>query len=365
MRLQTKKSRKGQVNLLIWKSSTRRLQVLIVLLFTLGLTYICYLGSEAEIRSASDSIDCYGNVENYAYKSKSGKEHSTIWLKDCEYAFCDDIIIPGMPNSKDSDFLNQFIFSESQCPQGICLTEDYVLITSYSSEQDCKGELMVIDRETGDYLATLGMDEKSHLGGIAFDGSNVWVCNSGKSTIERISYDFIQLMAKENRNGVVDATKVVDEYKVGNTPSCITYDSGRLWVATHTRILGSKMVAYHLDGQTDSLKALSEYQIPAKVQGVTFDESGKVYLSTSYGRKKSSYLKIYDSIVSLSSHPKSPDMQVELPPCSEEIDAWDGHLYMIFESAGEKYYAGTDGKGKSISPLDKILDISVDSIIFP
>ncbi|MFQ6822633.1 MAG: hypothetical protein ACLRTZ_04265 [Agathobacter sp.] len=40
------------------------------------------------------------------------------------------------------------------------------------------GELMVLDRETGEYMVTLGMDENSHLGGIAFDGDNVWVCNS-------------------------------------------------------------------------------------------------------------------------------------------------------------------------------------------
>lgn len=37
---------------------------------------------------------------------------------------------------------------------------------------------MVFDRETGEYMVTLGMDENSHLGGIAFDGDNVWVCNS-------------------------------------------------------------------------------------------------------------------------------------------------------------------------------------------
>lgn len=49
---------------------------------------------------------------------------------------------------------------------------------------------MVFDREDGEYLVTLGMDANSHLGGIAFDGENVWVCNSYDTTVERISYDF-------------------------------------------------------------------------------------------------------------------------------------------------------------------------------
>ena len=36
------------------------------------------------------------------------------------------------------------------------------------------------------------------------------------------------------------------------------------------------------------------------------------------------------------------------------------NLYVIFESAGEKYLEGTDGKGNSPAPIDKILRISTD-----
>ena len=43
------------------------------------------------------------------------------------------------------------------------------------------------------------------------------------------------------------------------------------------------MVAYYYDKKDDRLTSLSTYTIPARVQGVTFDASGKVYLSTSYG----------------------------------------------------------------------------------
>ena len=74
-----------------------------------------------------------------------------------------------MPETKENDFLNNYIFSEAQCPQGICITDEYVLITSYSDDKGSLGELMVFDREDGEYLVTLGMDANSHLGGIAFD----------------------------------------------------------------------------------------------------------------------------------------------------------------------------------------------------
>ena len=241
----------------------------------------------------------------------------------------------------------------------ICLTDEFVLITSYSTEDDCMGELMVFDRETGEYMVTLGMDENSHLGGIAFDGDNVWVCNSYENCVERISYDFIELMAYQNTGDVVDARDVVDEFPVKNTPSCITWYGGRLWIATHTLLVNSRMVAYYLDKKTDKLIALSDYKIPQKVQGVTFDDSGNVYLSTSYGRNQSSYLYCYDSVTALATRPKHPRKKVEMPPASEELDVSDNTLYILFESAGEKYYEGTDGKGKSLFPLDKILKIPI------
>ena len=51
-----------------------------------------------------------------------------------------------------------------------------------------------------------------------------------------------------------------------------------------------------------------------------------------------------------------------MPPCSEEIDCYNDTLYVMFESAGEKYLEGTDGKGTSLSPIDKILEIPVDEL---
>jgi uncharacterized repeat protein (TIGR02543 family) len=302
-------------------------------------------------------IDNVYNVENYDYHSKN-----TVLLKNLDYSFLDALDIPGMPDTKENDFLNQYIFSEAQAPQGVCLTDDFILISSYSTEDDCMGELMVFDRESGKYLVTLGMDENSHLGGIAFDGENIWVCNSHESSIERISYDFIRLMALSNTGEVVDAREVVDEYKVQNTPSCITYYGGRLWVATHTRVVSSKMVAYHLDTTQEKLVSLSEYKIPSKVQGVAFDDEGGVYLSTSYGRNQSSYLMCYPSIIALATTPGRPSLKVEMPPCSEELAVYEDTLYVLFESAGEKYLEGTDGKGKSLSPIDKLLMIPLEEL---
>ncbi len=302
------------------------------------------------------------NVENYPYHYDEKEDPNIVCLKDCEYYFCDDIEVPGMPKTKAKDFLNDYIFSKAQCPQGLCLTEDYVLITSYSTQEDCLGVLLVMDRITGEYLTTLAMDEESHLGGIAYDGKNVWVCNSNNNTLERISYEFIEHMVVENKGKVVDATHVVDVYPVSNKPSCITFYQGRLWVATYTKFTNSTMIAYSYDNKSDSLEELGKYKIPNKVQGVTFDKEGRIILSTSMGRNFSSYIKIYSSISYMSANVRNPDLVIEALPGSEEVDIYDEELYVIFETAGEKYLEGTDGNGRSEYPLDQILVIPLDEL---
>ena len=342
-----------------------------ILMVFLGWLYLVSKNAQTqaleEAKRASSSfsvgIDNVANVMNYPYQTMDSQiDARTVRLKDLDFSFCETIDIPGMPDTKEKDFFKQYIFSKSQCPQGVCITEDFVLITSYSAEDDCMGELMVMDRVTGEYLMTLGMDENSHLGGIAFDGMNVWVCNSYENCIERISYDFIRQMALLNKGEVIDARSVVDRFPVKNTPSCITYYGGRLWIATHTIFSNSKMVAYHYDTMEDALVDLSSFVIPSKVQGVVFDDKGGVYLSSSYGRSSSSYLYYYPSVIHLSSKPNWPLRTVEMPPCSEELAIYDEQLYVLFESAGEKYYEGTDGRGQSLSPIDRLLVLPLSEL---
>ena len=51
-----------------------------------------------------------------------------------------------------------------------------------------------------------------------------------------------------------------------------------------------------------------------------------------------------------------------MPPCSEEIAIADDNVYVLFESACLRYFEGTDGKGNSSSPIDKVLEVTVASI---
>ncbi len=308
------------------------------------------------------AIDNRQNVEMYSYSVSGGSSDKKKKLRDCNYNFREDVVIPGMPSTREQDYLENIISSEGQCLQGLCFTPELILMTSYAESSKKKGSLLVFDRESGDYLVTLAMREDSHLGGIAFDGSNIWVCHSKPGTLERIPYGYIKRLAAQSPGYCVDVTIVSDEYPLKNTPSCITSYGDRIWVATHTKLFNSEMVSYSYNATNDTLQAVSRYEIPSKVQGIAFDERGSVYLSTSYGRENSSYLNVYSSLLGLANDPNNPSVKVEMPPCAEEIAIADNNVYVIFESASRKYFEGTDGNGTSTSPLDKMLEVTTASI---
>ena len=310
----------------------------------------------------TDVVDSSYSVEMYPYRSGGVLSGNYRELKECSYGFLDGMAIPGMPSTREKDYLRDLIGSEGQCGQGLCFTPELILITSYAEDSGVAGSLMIFDRESGAYLATLRMKKNSHLGGIAFDGENVWICHSGSNTLERMSYAGILEIVEEMPGGSVDASGFSEEYKIRNTPSCITCYGGRIWVATHTKLFNSQMLSYSYDAAEDTLVSLGSYHIPSRVQGIAFDGEGAVYLSTSYGRNNSSYLKVYSSLLMLTRKPNAPEIRVEMPPCSEEIAIAGEHVYVLFESASRKYFEGTDGNGMSPSPIDKLLEVEVASI---
>lgn len=297
------------------------------------------------VYGGTGTINNYKNVLKYPYSTTNNNYN----LKDLEFSFVEEVSLFGD--------LENAISKDSQIPQGICITNDYYVITSYSENDNTLGLLRVYDIDSGEQLLTLGMDVDSHMGGVAFDGQNIWVCNSDNNTLERIPYKMIEYFILIEQRDIIDITNLVDSYVVDCIPSCITFYDGRLWVAQYNVITNSQMIAYQYDTKEDELIFKNQFRIPMQVQGVAFDENGMVYLSLSYGRKTSSYIKQYASVDVMDDDIEDCIMIIEMPPCSEELIYYEDRIYVLFESAGRKYLKGTDGLGQSICPLDKILII--------
>ena len=338
----------------LWISKNKHLCIFSLILL-LGLTTVSKQDNDmpedeqlssgySVIRGNMVKIDNYANVQSYRYdlQKKIKRKKTEYILTERKFSFLDNIMV---------------FHDEEEYPQGLCMTEEYIFISSYSGIRGELGKIKVYDKESGEYLLALGMDENSHLGGLAYDGTYIWVCNSSKMSIERISYGFMKQMIRENKGDMIDARNLVDSYRVNNIPSCVTCFDGSLWVATHSIWMNATMVAYDYDEEINVLNSRASYRVPPKVQGVDFSETGEVYLSTSYGRKKSSYIKKYESIYAMTNDVSDYIEQIELPPCSEGIVYRDKQIYVLFESAAKKYLEGMDGKGQSLSPLNKILVI--------
>lgn len=105
--------------------------------------------------------------------------------------------------------------------------------------------------------------------------------------------------------------------------------------------------------------------IPAYVQGVTFTKSGKTIFSCSYGRNTTKKKFLSQLLIYGATDENNPsgmgeiEMAVALPPMVEEVEMVGDELYMIFESAATTYLEGTDGKGQSLSPIDKIVAVKL------
>lgn len=289
------------------------------------------------------TIDNVADVENFGYKGNYEKTEATP-LKECDYSFWENVLLPGTGQLPQE--------TTDSCVQGLAFTPDYLLLTAYALNAQENGGLYVYDRKTGAFLGKIPMRRGSHLGGIAYDGKNVWVCHSGQQVLSRISYEALRGTVKQ---GMFTVAGAEEDYPVEEEPSCLTAENGQLFAATFREKEKSRMTAYSYDENRDRLVAENVYQIPPKVQGVAFDAAGNVWFSTSYGRKNSSFLLKYKALAAVGEEDVPPEAVVELPPCSEELAAQNGKLYIVFESACRKYKEGTDGRGKSRSPLDKIL----------
>ena len=155
----------------------------------------------------------------------------------------------------------QVLQDEDEYPQGLCFTNDFVLISSYSGIRGELGKVRVFDKDTGEYLISLGMDARSHLGGVAYDGKYIWVCNSSKMAVEQIPYDFVKQMVYHNKGKVIDIRNIVKAYRVNNIPSCITYYDGRLWIASHSVFTKSILIEYDYTTLPFNISGLSKQNI--------------------------------------------------------------------------------------------------------
>lgn len=242
----------------------------------------CYKAASASVkvsiaRKPVRKVDADASIKNYNYPvmNYACANHT---LLDFSWSVEEQFVIPGLAPTADGDLVRKYIQCNNLCPQGICLAGEYLLTTAYCMDEVHESCVFVYDRETGAFLNTIILTEKSHVGGITYDGGdtrdgNIWICHSKSNHLQRIPYSALKTYITGSKTCVdykPDELVMSDKdgfHVVAKKPSAIAYNpkDGYLWVTEFLRREEGReavMAAYeYKDGK---LLEVSKYLHPAE-----------------------------------------------------------------------------------------------------
>ena len=257
-------------------------------------------------------------------------------------------------------------------PQGVCLADKYILVTAYHAKKQHGSVIYVVDKAKKTLVSTLTLPNKYHLGGIAFDGDNIWTTGDtsdkyeGESFVQYIKYTDFKHMINEP---VYEVRKdeISEPVYIKNKPSFLECDNDILWVGTYIGKESAKKG--FINGYKISNKAsrprLNTFMysvvtgIDSSAQGIDIRDNN-LYVSSSYagaiGAVRSSFVTKYnfkeakkgDKDTNVS---EKELKRVEVPKMNEEIIAADGEMIINFEAAADCWKT-------VVIPTDRLLAVN-------
>lgn len=277
--------------------------------------------------------------------------------------------------------------SDDFVPQGFSYDAEkgYFLLSGYSSD-DGASPVYIVDKESGKTVKEILLAKENgdaftgHSGGIDFYGDNVYIAGGGKNCLYVFSYSEMlnaqkgesvkckgEFSLKLSDEDYLDASFVTvsgDILTVGEfflEPKYPTLDTHKITTAAgdnNTALaLQFKLSEEAQFGiEKEPLRALS---LREKVQGMCFD-GGNIYLSTSYSIPHSVIYEYSEeslvgegdidilgySVPCYSLDSTSLIKEYKIPPMSEELVMIDGEMYVMCESACNKYIFGKFASAK-------------------
>ncbi len=283
-------------------------------------------------------------------------------------------VIPGISQTN----IKNELACDSMVPQGVCVAEDYLIIsaydkgdkvlrnTSYICDDKQKSVLYIMDVETKEYLTTISLNTRCHVGALAYnkDDDLIYIADSENSVVQMVSLEKIKTCVDSGNDTEYDMLEF-DEGAIdtkGYRPSFLAYYNEHLYVGQFAKIhafelFSNRMAIYKSDG---TLVQEGAIKIPYYAQGVTFaeyEDEAYMLISSSFGRKKSAKLHVYlmekEQGGYLSSQFKIGD--IACPNMSEDIEIQGDYIYTCYESASNFYRLSLDGKGRSNNAVDRIM----------
>ncbi len=320
--------------------------------------------------------------------------------KDCEYVFLNKTLFFNsyvkkrkkktkikfadlcMDYSIALDFLKYVtwngVISDDYVPQGICLIEDIILISAYCGGQgDSRypSVIFVLDK-TGNHLGIWKLNFYAHVGGLAYDGRNVWVCSGGKS-ITAFDYRYCMRLLEESGDKMdisIEKAKI-KEIDTDTTTSFCTCYNNRLWSGKFVASPGYRgepwIYGYKYRHELKTTEVLkgekNEIYAVKKVQGISFLDYGNqkfIILSRSFGKNMPSYIEIYEyEQEEKYMIKKLAVVKIKVPPMLEQIMLENGKLYLLFESCAKKFFQKKRVVGNCRNPVNRLCVIDIAKIM--
>lgn len=263
--------------------------------------------------------NAYKNYKQFSSNVKSSKSY----------------IIPGMKVTNVDGFN-----STAMCPQGLCFAKKYMLVSAYDRAGEEKSVIYVLEKSTRKYVTTLVLSNKTHAGGLAFDGENIWVSNGSKVS----SIPYSEVLAAVKSGKAYKRVTYQSTCAVNTKPSFMTYYDGKLWVGEYNESASKNFFSYTITKTEDNTYQLTEVNrmlVPSRTQGATFLADGTLILSRSCQTK--TYYKVYISRLEVYK-PSKPTVTgfiyknamvstKTMPPMTEGIATNGTYVYVAFESS--------------------------------
>ena len=287
--------------------------------------------------------------------------------------------IPGLAHTKVDEGL-----CECMTPQGICVAEQYVLITAYCNIAKYREELekhagkggnaeklaaakdhvqhksviYVVDKATQEHIATVSLPDCNHVGGISYDGTFVWIA---KDTDQKMSAVLFSELERVIHYGFGSVRYLTTTKIHCNAIFTMTFRD-RLWVGNSYSKKKGTMVCFRVRNVLGIPRLVKEGEIemPILAQGALLADIGdKTYLAISVSGGRVNPSKVYRYEVDLTKLEKGKVLlledcrdlgALELPPMMEEvtIDPETRNVYTQFESASSPYAAVEGNPCKAI-----------------
>lgn len=279
-------------------------------------------------------------------------------------------VIPGLKNTKT--LLTEEGATPAVCtsmtPQGLAVTEKYVLISAYCHTNRHNSVIYVVDKENHHFVKEVILPGQPHVGGLAYDPehSMLWYSSNISGIAQAVSITMEELEAYDYENGhrPIVTNQVCSLYGIVRD-SFMTFYDGCLYVGCFNKYTESTIARYAIDSQGSLVHRLDEdlgmafemavpldySTISEQAQGMAF-YNDKLLLSHSFGILPSRIVFYEQSDKRLYVDENSAK-SYRFPERMEQIFVEGDDLYILFESAAYAY------RTSSVNIVDRVLKLSL------